>query len=227
MKLRSILPFTALAGDAAASLALEARNGNATYDYIIAGAGTAGIVTAERLAASGRTVLLLERGGASLYSTGNVDEPLAWNDTVTMYDVPGMAMYTGASPNLQYCKDLGIAAGCLLGGSSMLNALMFVKPRAADFAGWPEEWHWENGVSQAAEEFYALQPGTNLASEDGERYDDAAFDVMSRFLEDNGWSEGDAINDVEAKELVYTHPAWSVCRIHHSAFYLGLIAKCL
>lgn len=182
---------------------------NTTYDYIVAGAGTAGIVAAERLASSGRSVLLLERGTTSFYSTGNTNT-LPWNDTVTLYDVPGMADYTGASPDLQYCRDLSIAAGCLLGGSTMLNALMFVKPRAADFANWPEEWHWENGIAEAAEEFYARQPGTILASEDGKRYDDAAFDIMSRFLDSNGWSETDALNDVESKELMYTHPPWSV-----------------
>ncbi|KZL65928.1 GMC oxidoreductase [Colletotrichum tofieldiae] len=168
---------------------------NATYDYIVAGAGTAGIVAAERLAASGRSVLLIERGGPSLYMSGN-RKTMPWNDTVTIYDVPGMADYTGADPDLQYCRDLVIAAGCMLGGSTMLNALMFVRPRAADFAGWPEEWRWENGVALAAEEFYERLPGTILASENGKRYDDGAYEVMSRFLGANGWSEQDALNDI-------------------------------
>ncbi|KAI8313189.1 Cellobiose dehydrogenase [Colletotrichum sp. SAR11_59] len=182
---------------------------NTTYDYIVAGGGTAGIVAAEKLANSGRSVLLLERGGRSFYMTGN-NKTMPWNSTVTMYDVPGMADHTGASPDLQYCRDLAIAAGCLLGGSTMLNALMFVRPRAADFASWPEEWHWENGIADAAAEFYERLPGTTLASEDGKRYDDGAFDIMSRFLDANGWSEQDALNDVEAKELMYSHPPWSI-----------------
>uniref|UniRef100_L2G9P1 Gmc oxidoreductase n=1 Tax=Colletotrichum fructicola (strain Nara gc5) TaxID=1213859 RepID=L2G9P1_COLFN len=182
---------------------------NTTYDYIVAGGGTAGIVAAEKLANSGRSVLLLERGGRSFYMTGN-NKTMPWNSTVTMYDVPGMADHTGASPDLQYCRDLAIAAGCLLGGSTMLNALMFVRPRAADFASWPEEWHWENGIADAAAEFYERLPGTTLASEDGKRYDDGAFEIMSRFLDANGWSEQDALNDVEAKELMYSHPPWSI-----------------
>ncbi|GKT61863.1 GMC oxidoreductase [Colletotrichum tofieldiae] len=190
---------------------------NATYDYIVAGAGTAGIVAAERLAASGRSVLLIERGGPSLYMSGN-RKTMPWNDTVTIYDVPGMADYTGADPDLQYCRDLVIAAGCMLGGSTMLNALMFVRPRAADFAGWPEEWRWENGVALAAEEFYERLPGTILASENGKRYDDGAYEVMSRFLGANGWSEQDALNDVEAKELMYSHPPWSAS---HEWFLAG------
>ncbi|OLN96852.1 Cellobiose dehydrogenase 2 [Colletotrichum chlorophyti] len=201
------LSETAAAGLSARGNTTTTRN--ATYDYIVAGAGTAGIVAAERLAQSGRSVLLIERGGTSFYMTGN-RKTMPWNDTVTMYDVPGMSDFTGASPDLQYCRDLAIAAGCLLGGSTMLNALMFVRPRKADFAGWPEEWHWENGVADAAAEFYERLPGTTLASEDGKRYDDAAFSIMSRFLEANGWSEADALNDVEAKELMYSHPPWSI-----------------
>lgn len=201
----AFLAFT----EAAAAQKIATTTRKTTYDYIVAGGGTAGIVAAERLATSGRSVLLLERGGASFYSTGNT-KTISWNDTVTMYDVPGMSDYLGIDPDLQYCKDLAIAGGCLLGGSTMLNALMFVRPRAADFASWPEEWHWENGISQAAEEFYERQPGTILASEDGKRYDDGAFGIMSKFLERNGWSEGDALNDPESKELMYSHPPWSV-----------------
>ncbi|TID07728.1 Cellobiose dehydrogenase [Colletotrichum higginsianum] len=160
---------------------------NATYDYIVAGAGTAGIVAAERLAASGRSVLLVERGGPSLYMSG-YRKTMPWNDTVTMYDVPGMSDYTGADPDLQYCRDLVIAAGCMLGGSTMLNALMFVRPRAADFAGWPEEWRWENGVALAAEEFYERLPAPSWHPR----------------------TASDALNDVEAKELMYSHPPWSI-----------------
>ncbi|KAM0323754.1 hypothetical protein ACHAQA_008691 [Verticillium albo-atrum] len=196
----------ALTGTAAASCA-NVRN--ATYDYIVAGAGTAGIVAAERLATSGRSVLLIERGGPSFYVTGN-NKTMPWNDTVTMYDVPGMSDYTGASPDLQYCRDLSIAAGCLLGGSTMLNALMFVKPRKADFESWPEEWHWENGIADAADHFYQRHPGTILASQDGQRYDDGAFEVASRFLSANGWTEENALDNPEAKELMYTHPPWSI-----------------
>ncbi|KAH7325662.1 GMC oxidoreductase [Stachybotrys elegans] len=180
-----------------------------TYDYIVAGAGTAGIVAAERLARSGQSVLLIERGGPSLYVTGN-QKTMPWNDTVTMYDVPGMAFHTGASPDLQYCRDLSIAAGCLLGGTTNLHALMFIRPRRADFASWPEAWQWDNGLSDVAEEFYQRLPGTILASEDGKRYEDEAFGVMARFLDANGWKEENALENVEAKEMVYTHPPWSI-----------------
>ncbi|EFQ31051.1 GMC oxidoreductase [Colletotrichum graminicola] len=213
MKLVTLAPALLALSETASARLLPRSNTtttrNETYEYIVAGGGTAGIVTAERLAASGRSVLLVERGGPAFYVSGN-HKTVPWNDTVTMYDVPGLADFTGADPDLQYCKDLVIAAGCMLGGSTMLNALMFVRPRAADFSGWPEEWRWENGVAAAAEELYERLPGTILASEDGKRYDDGAYDVMSRFLGANGWSEQNALNNVEAKELMYSHPPWSI-----------------
>lgn len=55
---------------------------NSTYDYIIAGAGPAGIIVAERLAESGKSVLLIERGAASYYFTGGEDT-MSWNSSVT------------------------------------------------------------------------------------------------------------------------------------------------
>lgn len=78
---------------------------NSTYDYIIAGAGPAGLIVAERLAESGKSVLLIEKGTDSYYSTGG-DSVVAWNSTVTQYDVPSMSYYlTSASDTSEYCTD--------------------------------------------------------------------------------------------------------------------------
>ncbi|EXK45873.1 hypothetical protein FOXG_07688 [Fusarium oxysporum f. sp. lycopersici 4287] len=181
-----------------------------TYDYIVAGAGASGLIVAERLANAGHKVLLVERGGPSFYSTGNRDDLMKWNKTVTAYDVPGMAYYTDISPTIQWCTDIAASAGCLLGGSTMLNALMFVKPRAADFEGWPRRWQWEDGVSDAAKSVFERMPGSILPSADGKRYDDGAFEVMSKFLESNGWDEVNALENVEAKDKIFTHPPWLI-----------------
>ncbi|KAJ4024391.1 hypothetical protein NW752_002960 [Fusarium irregulare] len=183
---------------------------DSTYDYIVAGAGASGLVVAEKLAVAGHKVLLVERGGPSFYSTGNRDDLMKWNKSVTAYDVPGMAYYTDTSPTIQWCTDIAASAGCLLGGSTMLNALMFVKPRAADFESWPKGWRWEDGVSEAAKSVFERMPGSILPSADGKRYDDGAFEVMSKFLESNGWNEVNALDDAEAKDRVFTHPPWLI-----------------
>jgi cellobiose dehydrogenase (acceptor) len=48
------------------------------YDYIVVGAGAAGIVVADRLSEAGKSVLLIERGGPSTKETGGTREVPAW-----------------------------------------------------------------------------------------------------------------------------------------------------
>lgn len=93
---------------------------NATYDYIVAGGGAAGIIAAERLAETGATVLLIERGGPSYAFTGNTNV-MAWNETVSMYDVPGYGYYLSDVGSPAFCTDTADQAGCLLGGGTAVN----------------------------------------------------------------------------------------------------------
>ena len=144
---------------------------NATFDYIVAGGGPAGIITAQRLAESGKSVLLVERGSASTFASGGPDV-LPWNDTVTPYDVPGMAYYLTSTKSVipHYCNDVPGMAGCLLGGGTMMNALMYVRPQDADFNKWPVGWQ-ASDMQSAMTRLYERNPGTTLSSVDGKRYD--------------------------------------------------------
>ncbi|KAM3086070.1 hypothetical protein ACMFMG_000206 [Clarireedia jacksonii] len=183
---------------------------NATYDYIIAGSGPAGIIVAERLAESGASVLMIERGNVSTYATGG-RAVVSWNNTVTQYDVPSMSYYlTSASTSDEYCTDTANMAGCLLGGGTMVNALMFVRPQEVDFDDkWPTGWKWSD-ISASAERLYSRNPGTTLPSKDGQRYDQSAFNVLSSFLGGLGWSHVDAIESPNEKTQVYSYPPWDI-----------------
>lgn len=183
---------------------------NSTYDYIIAGGGPAGIIAAERIAESGASVLLIERGAASTYASGG-RSVVSWNDTITQYDVPALGYYlTNMNDTSEYCTDTASEAGCLLGGSSMINALMFVRPQEIDFDDkWPTGWKWSD-VSRSADKFYERNPGTINPSADGVRYDDGAYDVLSKFFSGNGWSSVNALEDPNSKQQVFSHPTWNI-----------------
>ena len=182
---------------------------NGTYDYIVAGAGPAGIIAAERLAESGASVLLIERGGPSYGFTGYTDN-LSWNDTISMYDVPGYGYYLSDVGSPAYCDDTADMAGCLLGGGTSVNAMMFVRPQDRDFDDkWPTGWK-SADVSAAAERVWDRNPGQTYGSEDGKRYNDEAYDVLSKFFAAHGWAETDFIKDPNSKTDVFGHPPWNV-----------------
>ncbi|KAF1948143.1 FAD/NAD(P)-binding domain-containing protein [Byssothecium circinans] len=181
---------------------------DSTYDYIVAGAGPAGIIVAERLAESGASVLLIERGEASLASTGN-NNTLSWNNSVTLYDVPALGYYLSKAGQPAYCTDTADVAGCLLGGGTMINAMMFVKPQSRDFDDkWPSNWKWAD-VADSADRLYERNPGQNYGSMDGLRYNNEAYGILSTFFKGQGFTETDMIKgDHNARQNVYAYPPW-------------------
>ncbi|KAK7916941.1 hypothetical protein PG985_010549 [Apiospora marii] len=187
------------------------RTSNVTYDYIVAGGGPAGIITASRLAESGASVLLVERGHAATASTGG-KAVMPWNSSVTQFDVPSMGYYLASSTldSTQYCADTASQAGCLLGGSGMINAMMFVKPQDADFDDkWPAGWK-SADVKAASDRFFKKNPGTDLSSGDGKRYDQGAYDVLSSFFKSNGFSSVEPLKEPNKKVDVFAHPPWLI-----------------
>lgn len=181
---------------------------NVTYDVIVVGGGPAGIIAAERIAESGASVLLIERGPANTVELGST-EGLSWNSSLTPYDIPALGSSLTAISGTQFCSDTASTAGCLLGGSSSVNGENFIHPPEHDFERWPQGWNWAD-VSDAADRLYERNPGTTQPSDDGVHYDDLAYTVISSYLSAQGWSEVDSIESPNEKNMVYSRPAWSI-----------------
>ncbi|HEU5272325.1 MAG TPA: choline dehydrogenase [Xanthobacteraceae bacterium] len=103
------------------------------YDYIIVGAGSAGCVLANRLTASGRhRVLLLEAGGHDRYFWVHV--PLGYGKLFN--DARVNWLYTTEpEPELDNRRIIQ-PRGKLLGGSSSINGLLYVRGQHADYDHW-------------------------------------------------------------------------------------------
>ncbi|MEO6856536.1 MAG: GMC family oxidoreductase N-terminal domain-containing protein, partial [Rhodoferax sp.] len=116
-----------------------------TYDYIIVGAGSAGCVLANRLSEDGRhQVLLLEAGGSD--RSPWIQVPIGYGRT---FNDPKLNWMYHTEPEAALA---GRAAywprGKVLGGSSSINAMVYIRGHRGDFDDWAAEgnpgWGWSD-----------------------------------------------------------------------------------
>ena len=135
--------------------------GDVVHDFVIVGAGSAGCVLADRLTASGRhSVLLLEAGGSDLRFF--VQMPLGYGKT--FYDPAVNWMYEAeADPGLNGQRDY-LPRGRILGGSSSINAMVYIRGHREDYEDWRRAgnpgWGWADVLPayKAMEDYAAGDP---------------------------------------------------------------------
>ena len=115
------------------------------YDYVIVGAGSAGCLLANRLSADAdKRVLLLEAGG---------------RDNWIWFHIPVGYLFAIGNPRSDWCfktepeeglngRSLNYPRGKAIGGSSSINAMIYMRGQAADYDHWRQlglaGWSWND-----------------------------------------------------------------------------------
>src|SRR5258705_9817897 len=129
-----------------------------TYDFIVVGAGSAGAVVANRLSADRRNrVLLLEAGPAS-HPWSHI--PIGYARLLT--NPAANWLYSSEPEANTNGRRIPVPRGRLLGGSSAINGMAFVRGQAQDFDTWAQMgnqgWSYES-VLPFFKRMEAYEPG--------------------------------------------------------------------
>ncbi|MDP3197781.1 choline dehydrogenase [Tabrizicola sp.] len=103
-------------------------------DYVIVGAGSAGCAMAYRLAEAGKRVTVIEHGGSDAGPFIQMPGALSYPMNMGLYD---WGFATEPEPHLGG-RVLATPRGKVIGGSSSINGMVYVRGHARDFDTWAD-----------------------------------------------------------------------------------------
>lgn len=103
-------------------------------DYVVIGAGSAGCAVTLRLAEAGKTVLVIEHGGSDWGPFINMPAALSYPMGMKRYD---WGYVTEPEPHMDN-RVMACPRGKVIGGSSSINGMIYVRGHARDFDTWAE-----------------------------------------------------------------------------------------
>ena len=115
-----------------------------TYDYIIVGAGSAGAALAYRLTENPNTRVLLLEAGKSVHPLSRL--PVSFG---LFIDKPGVNWRYFSDPEPGTAnRKIPVPRGKMLGGSSSINGLVYVRGQTLDYDTWAQMgnrgWSWQD-----------------------------------------------------------------------------------
>ena len=105
-------------------------------DFVIVGSGSAGAVMADRLSADGKhSVIVVEYGGSDFGPFIQMPAALSYPMNMSRYD---WGYQSEPEPHLGG-RRLACPRGKVIGGSSSINGMVYVRGHARDYDNWEEQ----------------------------------------------------------------------------------------
>jgi choline dehydrogenase len=105
-----------------------------TAEYVIIGSGSAGSAVAYRLGAAGKRVVVIEQGGSDRGPFIQMPAALSYPMNMAMYD---WGFKSEPEPHLGG-RQLATPRGRVIGGSSSINGMVYVRGHAHDYDTWEQ-----------------------------------------------------------------------------------------
>ncbi|KAF2873232.1 hypothetical protein BDV95DRAFT_490607 [Massariosphaeria phaeospora] len=158
-----------------------------SYDFIIAGGGTAGLTVADRLSETfpEKTVLVVEYGDIA-YAPGVFDPPdTVWGGASTA-PRPGIFSFQSLPNSEVKNRTAVVLAGQTVGGSSAVNGMFFDRGSRFDYDAWaragsPEfdasehKWDWQGLFPYFRKSVTFTEPHPDIVEKYGYSWDTSAF----------------------------------------------------